>query len=355
MGGTNVGSRVAAAGGSVSSLLSMFGRDLTPSDGPNSNAGATIREDELERVIHILCCCTRRNSLLIAEPEPTIRHFVEALAIRIADGEVPQSLEQKKVIALDLPLLAGESNDWSDFQGRLSSLFKEAADLRNIILFIDDLATVFLGEGSESGLTPAAINLKSALRVGDLQCLGTAGQFEYRKLIEAEPSFSEYFQSLTFTSPTRLQSRQSLERMKNEWEIFHAVIYSDDALDAAVALAEAGPTAGLLLDKAARLLDEVGMRVKLGLNTRLKEVFDARRRIEVNASSKKAAMTNHDFATARTYENEERKARENLSRLNQQYQIDDTELSRVGRDDVEEAWNQLKLREQVWSQASTLE
>ena len=326
----------------MSSLLSMFGRDLTPSDGPNSNAGATILENELEQVIRILCRCMRRNSLLVAIPELTIRYFVDALAVRIAAGEVPKSLEQKKVIALDLPLLAGGSNDWGDFQSRLSSLFKEAADLRNIILFIDDLPKVFLGGGSESDITPAAINFKKALSIGDLQCLGTARQPEYGKLIEADSSFGEYFEPIAFPSPTRLDSIQTLARMKNAWEIFHAVIYSDDALDAALTLAEGDTTPDTLLDKAARLLDEVGMRVKLGLSTRLREVFDARRQIEVNANSKKTAMTNHDFTAARTYEHEERKARERLNRLKQQYQIDDTELSRIGRGDIEEAWNYLE-------------
>ena len=304
-------------------------------------------------MIHVLCRHIRRNLLLVGEPGLRIRSLIEALAARIAEGKVPVLLEQKKIIAVDMPFLASESNDWADFQYRLSSFLREAAELRDVILLIDDLPGLFLGGASESSPTPATNKLKAALLMGQLQCIGTTTPLGYRKLIGTDLSLGHYFQRFEIPPAINSECIQLLSGVKHEWEVFHSVVYAEDALQKAVALAERDVTDELLLERAARLLDEAGMRVKLGLSTRLRDFFDLQRRIESNAASKKKAMTNHDFERARIHEDEERKARENLLRLKEQHRIQDLDLACVCRDDIEEAWHSLKNAVSCFSPTTT--
>src|ERR1700690_3245939 len=318
-----------------SSLLSEFSRDLTQAAMENQLDPLVGRDSEVERVVQILCRRTKNNPVLIGEPGVGKTAIVEGLAQRIADGEVPSFLPHKRILALDLSLIVAGTKYRGQFEERLKTIMKELMENQNSIIFIDELHTL-VGAGSAEGSLDAANILKPALSRGEIQCVGATTPAEYRKSIEKDRSLERRFQAVKVPPPTETDAVRILFGIKERYEKFHAVAYTDEAIESAVHTSTRFIPDRFLPDKAIDLIDEAGARVKLRQTTLPGEVADIQKRIKFIVHRMENAIANHEFEKARFYSDEERKERENLRLLREKYNLDDTSTGVVTKDDIED-------------------
>ena len=317
------------------SLLGEFSRDLTQSALENQLDPLIGREAELERVVQILCRRTKNNPVLIGEPGVGKTAIVEGLAQRIADGDVPSFLADKRILALDLSLIVAGTKYRGQFEERLKTIMKELMEAQNAIIFIDELHTL-VGAGSAEGSLDAANILKPALSRGEIQCIGATTPAEYRKSIEKDRSLERRFQAVKVPPPSEGEAIKILFGIKDRYEKFHAVTYTDEALNGAVYHSNRYIPDRFLPDKAVDLIDEAGARVKLRQSSLPEEMIDVQKRIKFVVHRMENAIANHEFEKARFYSDEERKERENLRLLREKYNIDETAMGVVTREDIEE-------------------
>jgi ATP-dependent Clp protease ATP-binding subunit ClpC len=227
-----------------SSLLSEFSRDLTQAAADGSLDPLIGRDYELERVVQILCRRTKNNPVLIGEPGVGKTAIVEGLAQRIADGDVPSFLADKRILALDLSLIVAGTKYRGQFEERLKTIMKELMENQNAIIFIDELHTL-VGAGSAEGSLDAANILKPALSRGEIQCIGATTPGEFRKSIEKDRSLERRFQAVKVPPPNEADAIKILFGIKERYEKFHAVAYTDEAIETAVyaSSAASSPTA----------------------------------------------------------------------------------------------------------------
>src|SRR6201747_1596065 len=318
-----------------SSLLAEFSRDLTQSAMDNSLDPLIGRDHELERVIQILCRRTKNNPVLIGEPGVGKTAIVEGLAQRIAEGDVPSFLADKRILALDLSLIVAGTKYRGQFEERLKTIMKELMENQNAIIFIDELNTL-VGAGSAEGSLDAANILKPALSRGEIQCIGATTPAEYRKSIEKDRSLERRFQAVKVPPPNESDAVKIMYGIKDRYEKFHAVSYTDDAIESAVYASTRFIPDRFLPDKAIDLIDEAGARVKLRQTTLPSEVADIQKRIKFIVHRMENAIANHEFEKARFYSDEERKERENLRQLREKYNLDDSSTGCVTKDDIED-------------------
>ncbi|HLY60926.1 MAG TPA: ATP-dependent Clp protease ATP-binding subunit [Terriglobia bacterium] len=317
------------------SLLSEFSRDLTQAAMENQLDPLIGREGELERVVQILCRRTKNNPVLIGDPGVGKTAIVEGLSQRIADGDVPSFLSDKRILALDLSLIVAGTKYRGQFEERLKTIMKELMEAQNAIIFIDELHTL-VGAGSAEGSLDAANILKPALSRGEVQCIGATTPAEYRKSIEKDRSLERRFQAIKVPPPNEADAIKILFGIKDRYEKFHAVTYTDDALTAAVYHSNRYIPDRFLPDKAVDLIDEAGARVKLRQSSLPEEMIDVQKRIKFVVHRMENAIANHEFEKARFYSDEERKERENLRLLREKYNIDETAMGVVNQDDIQE-------------------
>ncbi|MCH8265941.1 MAG: ATP-dependent Clp protease ATP-binding subunit [Acidobacteria bacterium] len=318
-----------------SSLLAEFSRDLTQAAMDNVLDPLVGRENELERMVQILCRRTKNNPVLIGEPGVGKTAIVEGLAQRIADGEVPSFLAEKRILALDLSLIVAGTKYRGQFEERLKTIMKELMENANAIIFIDELHTL-VGAGSAEGSLDAANILKPALSRGEIQCIGATTPAEFRKSIEKDRSLERRFQTIKVPPPTEEEAVTILFGIKDRYEKFHAVTYTDEALHASVYNSNRYIPDRFLPDKAIDLIDEAGARVKLRQTTLPDELVDIQKRIKFIVHRMENAIASHEFEKARFYSDEERKERENLRALREKYQLDESSSGTVGKEDIED-------------------
>ena len=243
-------------------LLSEFSRDLTEAATRGGLDPLVGREEELERIIQVLCRRTRNNPVLIGEPGVGKTALAEGLANKIVQGDVPIYLADKRILALDISLIVAGTKYRGQFEERLKTIMRELTETPNIIIFIDELHTL-VGAGSAEGSLDAANILKPALSRGEIQCIGATTPAEYRKHIEKDRALERRFQAVKVASPTEEETVRIAHGVKERYEKFHNVVYSDDAVEAAVYQSSRYIPDRFLPDKAIDLLDEAGSRVKL--------------------------------------------------------------------------------------------
>lgn len=242
--------------------LVEFSRDLTE-DASNDKLDPLIgREAEIERLVQILCRRTKNNPVLIGEPGVGKTAIVEGLAQRIMQGEVPSFLENKRILSLDLSLIVAGTKYRGQFEERLKQIMRELVENPQYIVFIDELHTL-VGAGSAEGSLDAANILKPALSRGELQCIGATTPAEFRKSIEKDRSLERRFQAVKVPPPTEEEAVEILAGVRERYESFHQVRYTDDALHAAVYQSHRYIPDRFLPDKAIDVIDEAGARVKL--------------------------------------------------------------------------------------------
>ena len=318
-----------------SSLLAEFSRDLTQSAMDNALDPLIGRDYELERVIQILCRRTKNNPVLIGEPGVGKTAIVEGLAQKIAEGDVPSFLADKRILALDLSLIVAGTKYRGQFEERLKTIMKELMENQNAIIFIDELHTL-VGAGSAEGSLDAANILKPALSRGEIQCIGATTPAEFRKSIEKDRSLERRFQAVKVPPPSESDAVKIMYGIKDRYEKFHAVSYTDEAIESSVFASSRYIPDRFLPDKAIDLIDEAGARVKLRQTTLPSDLADIQKRIKFIVHRMENAIANHEFEKARFYSDEERKERENMRQLREKYNLDDTSTGVVTKDDIEE-------------------
>ncbi len=319
-----------------SSLLTEFSRDLTQSAVDGVLDPLIGREGELERVVQILCRRTKNNPVLIGEPGVGKTAIVEGLAQRIADGDVPSFLADKRILALDLSLIVAGTKYRGQFEERLKTIMKELMENQNAIIFIDELHTL-VGAGSAEGSLDAANILKPALSRGEMQCIGATTPGEYPQVDREGPLAGAALPGREGgRRPAKLDAVKILFGIKERYEKFHAVAYTDESIETAVYASSRFIPDRFLPDKAIDLIDEAGARVKLRQTTLPDEVAEIQKRIKFIVHRMENAIANHEFEKARFYSDEERKERENLRQLRDKYNLDDTSTGVVTKDDIED-------------------
>ena len=335
-GAGDAGEGTAASSGSANrACWPSSRRDLTQAAMDGQLDPLVGRDGELERVIQILCRRTKNNPVLIGEPGVGKTAIVEGLAQRIADGEVPSFLADKRVLGLDLSLIVAGTKYRGQFEERLKTIMKELMENQNSIIFIDELHTL-VGAGSAEGSLDAANILKPALSRGEIQCIGATTPAEYRKSIEKDRSLERRFQAVKVPPPNEADAIKIINGIKDRYEKFHAVSYTDAAVEFAVSHSNRYIPDRFLPDKAIDLIDEAGARVKLRQTSLPEEITEVQKRIKFIVHRMDSAIANHEFEKARFYSDEERKERENLRALRDKYHLDDSAAGIVGREDIED-------------------
>ena len=317
------------------SMLAEFSRDLTQAAADQQLDPLVGRDPELDRVIQILCRRTKNNPVLIGEPGVGKTAIVEGLAQKIADGDVPSFLADKRVLSLDLSLIVAGTKYRGQFEERLKTIMKELMENQNCIVFIDELHTL-VGAGSAEGSLDAANILKPALSRGEIQCVGATTPAEYRKSIEKDRSLERRFQAVKVPPPNEEDAIKIIMGIKEKYEKFHAVSYTDEAINYSVSHSTRYIPDRFLPDKAIDLIDEAGARVKLRQSSLPEELTEVQKRIKFIVHRMENAIANHEFEKARFYSDEERKERENLRALRDKYHLDDSSAGIVTKEDIED-------------------
>src|SRR6202158_4625420 len=316
-------------------VIDQLGMDLTAAARAGKLDPVIGRNNEPERVVQILRRRTKNNPVLIGEPGVGKTAIVEGLAQRIADGDVPSFLSDKRILALDLSLIVAGTKYRGQFEERLKTIMKELMEHQNAIIFIDELHTL-VGAGSAEGSLDAANILKPALSRGEIQCIGATTPAEYRKSIEKDRSLERRFQAVKVPPPREADAVKILFGIKERYEKFHAVTYTDDAINFSVSHSNRYIPDRFLPDKAIDLIYEAGARVKLRQTTLPEELTEVQKRIKFIVHRMENAIANHEFEKARFYSDEERKERENLRALREKYHLDESSTGVVGREDIED-------------------
>ncbi|MDO8435604.1 MAG: ATP-dependent Clp protease ATP-binding subunit [bacterium] len=279
--------------------LDFFTHDLTSAEQQKRIDPVIGREQETERLIHILSRRTKNNPLLVGDAGVGKTAIVEGLALRIVEGAVPPPLMNKRILALDMASLVAGTTYRGEFESRITQIIEEAAENPNTILFIDELHTI-VGAGSASGSLDAANILKPALARGEIRCIGATTFNEFRKHVTADAALERRFRPIFVAEPSRDQSVLLLKGIKRRYETYHHVTIDDDALEAAVDLSVRYITDKKLPDKAIDLLDEAAAAVYLAasdssfaqrrttLTNKAKEAFETKRQAVLKEDFKEA-------------------------------------------------------------------
>ena len=284
-------------GDGATKTLDSFSRDLTEAARKGEIDPVIGREEEIRRIIQILSRRTKNNPCLIGEPGVGKTAVAEGLALKIANGEVPEHLRDKRVVALDLTGMIAGTKYRGDFEDRIKNAIDEVKNSKNIILFIDELHTI-IGAGSAEGSADAANILKPSLARGDFQVIGATTLDEYRKYIEKDAALERRFQTIVVNPPNAEDSILILDGLRAKYEAHHKVRYTPDAVRAAVLLAERYISERFLPDKAIDVLDETGARVRLDSICIPQDLKDLEDELAETKRQLDDAVANQNFETA---------------------------------------------------------
>lgn len=277
--------------------LEQFGKDLTEQARASRIDPVIGREKEIERVIQILSRRTKNNPCLIGEPGVGKTAIAEGLALKIASGEIPEMLSDKKLISLDLTSMVAGTKYRGDFEERIKTAINEVIKAGNIILFIDEVHTL-IGAGAAEGAVDAANILKPSLARGEIQVIGATTIDEYRKNIEKDAALERRFQPIIVGEPTPEEAVQILKGLRDKYEAHHKVKISDKAIEAAVTMSSRYIADRFLPDKAIDLIDEAASRVRLNALTMPLNLKEMENEIKKLDSEKTASVNSQNFEQA---------------------------------------------------------
>ena len=277
------------------------------------------RDEEIQRIIQILSRRTKNNPCLIGEPGVGKTAIAEGLALKIANGEVPEHLRDKRVVALDLTGMVAGTKYRGDFEDRIKNAIDEVKKSKNIILFIDELHTI-IGAGAAEGSADAANILKPSLARGDFQVIGATTLEEYRKYIEKDAALERRFQPVKVGEPSEKDAIAILKGLRDRYEAHHKVKISDEAIEAAVTLSSRYIADRYLPDKAIDLIDEAASKVRLSALTYPNEVKELEAELEQLESEKTAAVNEQDFERAAQLRDEQKNITEQLNKAKDSWQ-----------------------------------
>ncbi len=284
--------------------LDKFGRDLTALAQEGKLDPVIGREKEIERVTHILARRRKNNPVLIGEPGVGKTAIVEGLAIRIAKGEVPEKLKDKRIVSLDMASLIAGTKYRGQFEERLKAIVKELENNKNVILFIDEIHTL-VGAGAAEGSMDASNILKPSLSRGEIQVIGATTIDEYRKYIEKDGALERRFQPVMVEEPSVEDAIEILKGLKSKFEEFHNVVITDEAIERAVKLSVRYINDRKLPDKAIDIIDEAGAKAQLQVTKKDERVRELERKIEEVRAMKEEALAMAEYERAHQYKQQE--------------------------------------------------
>ena len=310
-----------AKGSTKTPTLDEFGSNLTQLATEAKLDPVVGRHNEIDRVIQILGRRTKNNPVLIGEPGVGKTAIAEGLAQRIQQGEIPDILEDKRVLTLDIGLLVAGTKYRGEFEERLKKIMEEIKSAGNVILVIDEVHTL-IGAGAAEGAIDAANILKPALARGELQCIGATTLDEYRKHIERDAALERRFQPVNVGEPSIDDTIEILKGLRERYEQHHRLKITDDALVAAATLGDRYISDRFLPDKAIDLIDEAGSRVRL-LNSKLPpEAKEVDKELRAVQKQKEVAVRDQDFTKAGELREKEVELREQIRSLLQNNRSD---------------------------------
>ena len=316
----------AQSASSESKTLDSFSRDLTQA-AKNGEIDPVIgRDEEIKRIVQILSRRTKNNPCLIGEPGVGKTAIAEGLALKIANGEVPEHLRDKRIVALDLTGMIAGTKYRGEFEDRIKNAIDEVKKSKNIILFIDELHTI-IGAGSAEGSADAANILKPSLARGDFQVIGATTLEEYRKYIEKDAALERRFQPVTVGDPSEEDAIAILKGLRDRYEAHHKVKISDEAIEAAVKLSSRYIADRFLPDKAIDLVDEAASKVRLNALTYPNEIKELEAELEKLESEKTAAINEQDFERAAQLRDEQKNVTERLEKAKNGWEKSNMEAS----------------------------
>ncbi len=323
---SNTSGKKRSVHGKKTPTIDKYGRDLTAEAKKGTIDPVIGRTEEIERVIQILCRRTKNNPCLIGEPGVGKTAIAEGLALKIANNEAPEVLNNKRIISLDLTGMVAGTKYRGDFEERIKSVIDEVIANKDIILFIDEVHTI-IGAGSAEGSTDAANILKPSLARGEMQVIGATTISEYRKNIEKDAALERRFQPITVAEPDEQNSILILKGLRDKYEAHHGVRITDEALEEAVKLSSRYIADRFLPDKAIDLIDEAASRVRLRVFATPSEVKELEEKLSEIDSEKTAAVNSQDFEKAAQLRDRERQIREELEKIKEKWNNDREHIS----------------------------
>ena len=339
--GAGAGSGSSSSGGSSAPQskvktpsLDEFGTDLTLAASELRLDPVVGREKEIERVIQILARRTKNNPVLLGEPGVGKTAVAEGLAIRIVNSEVPDILENKKIIQLDMGLLIAGTKYRGEFEERLKKIMDEIRQAGNVILVIDEMHTL-IGAGAAEGAIDAANILKPALSRGEIQVIGATTSDEYRKYIEKDSALERRFQPVIIEEPSIDETIEIIKGLKPKYEEHHNLIISDEAIVAATKLSSKYVNDRFLPDKAIDVIDEASSKVRLKFCTLCPEAKELDRELKEIIREKEEAIRNQEFERASALRDDEANMKDRIREVSEEWRRqNDANKPTVSEEDV---------------------
>ena len=337
---TGAGSSSSSSSSSQSKVktpsLDEFGTDLTLAASELRLDPVVGREKEIERVIQILARRTKNNPVLLGEPGVGKTAVAEGLAIRIVNNEVPDILENKKIIQLDMGLLIAGTKYRGEFEERLKKIMDEIRQAGNVILVIDEMHTL-IGAGAAEGAIDAANILKPALSRGEIQVIGATTSDEYRKYIEKDSALERRFQPVIIDEPSIDETIEIIRGLKSKYEEHHSLIISDEAIVAATKLSSKYINDRFLPDKAIDVIDEASSKVRLKVCTLSPEGKELDKELKEIIREKEEAIRNQEFEKASSLRDDEANMKDRIREVSEEWRRqNDANRPTVTEEDVAE-------------------
>ena len=305
---------VSPKAGKKASILAQYSRDMTALAAEGKLDPVIGRQREIKRVIQILSRRTKNNPCLIGEPGVGKTAVVEGLAQRIASGDVPLTVQNKRLVTLDLSGMIAGSKYRGEFEERIKKVIKEVADDGNIILFVDEMHTL-IGAGGAEGAIDASNILKPSLARGEIQMIGATTITEYRKYVEKDAALERRFQPVNVDEPTKEEATEILKGIVSKYEEHHKVTITPEAIKAAVELSERYINDRNLPDKAIDLIDEAASAVRLrtmGVSSKVKDLEQEIKDLDIKIET---ALKDADFVNAGIYNKQQNQLLGKLQRV----------------------------------------
>ncbi len=299
--------------------LDQLGIDLTNMARQSKLDPVVGRQNEIQRVIQILSRRTKNNPVLIGEPGVGKTAIVEALAQQIITGDVPESLQRRRVVTLDMGVLVAGTKYRGEFEERLKKVIEEIRSSGNCVLFIDEMHTM-VGAGAAEGAVDAANILKPSLARGEIQCIGATTLDDYRKYVERDPALERRFQPVQVEEPTESETVEILKGIKKRYEEHHKLTILDEALEAAAHLATRYIADRFLPDKAIDLVDEAASRVRIRKTSMPLSVKEVGKALENVRKDKDDAVAQQQYEYAAELTQREQSLREKVEQLEKEWQ-----------------------------------
>ena len=315
--------------------LDQLGIDLTQAARAGKLDPVIGRHKEIQRVIQILSRRTKNNPVLIGEPGVGKTAIVEALAQQTTAGDVPESLQGRRVVTLDMGALVAGTKYRGEFEERLKKVIEEIKSSGNCVLFIDEMHTM-VGAGAAEGAVDAANILKPALARGEIQCIGATTLDDYRKYVERDPALERRFMPIQVEEPTEAQTVEILQGIKGRYEEHHHLTITDEAVEAAAHLASRFIADRFLPDKAIDLIDEASSRVRIRSTSTPLSVKEGTKVLESVRSEKDEALAQQQYEYAAELREREQKLTEKLEKLEKDWESEQSDESVVTEEEIAE-------------------